>query len=279
MSNGRHLLILPIVYAVILPALVFVMEISIIPKFFSHALLILAGIFIFWNLIEFFRIFSQHKGNAKKFENAIQSKQIIKLFLIGSAIFTAGELMLEYKTYNALISEDTLEKYDAKAFVFFKLKTTFLTSLVYSLVPLIIVIMFPNYSYGHTYAFFQIGLSHSKKIEKIWAYQKALEAYNHYLAETLGVKLKHLQEIESKIISEDINSVDEKIKTLFLNHNDKLKPIIELSKWVKIDNENIFQTNNFWENSEKWSKFVPVISATFTAGVLIFLHYNPPNIP
>lgn len=279
MSDGRHLLILPIVYAVILPVLVFVMEFSTISKFFSQTLLILAGIFVIWNLIEFFRIFSQHKGNSKKFKNAIQSKQIIKLFLIGSIILIASELMLEYKTYNAIISEDTLEKYDAKAFVFLKLKMTFLISFVYSLFPIIIVVMFPNYSYGHAYAFFQIGLAQSKKIYKIWAYQNALEAYNHYLAETLGVKLKHLQEIESKIICEDINSVDEKIKTLFLNHNDKLKPIIELSKWAKIDNESIFQTNSFWENSEKWGKFIPVISAVFTAGVLIFLHYNPTNIP
>lgn len=276
MSNGRHLVILPIVYAVILPLIIFIIPIYLIPKFFSNLLIILGGIFVAWNIIEFYLIFLQHKGNYKKFSNAMLTRRLIKLFFLFSIILVGSELFLEYNKYGTFLSQDTLHQFEPLASVYYQYKMAFLLSFLYSLIPLMTFLFFSGFNYGQSYAYFQIGLGSSKKIQKINAYQNALESYNHYLIEILGIKLKNKQQIESKILADNITAIDETIKSLFPNHDDKLKPAIELSNWIDVDSKNVFQANSFLENYEKLSRFLPPIATIIAIAVGVYLHFNQP---
>jgi len=151
-------------------------------------------------------------------------------------------------------------------------------SMIISLwVPLILGIAI-DYRLSKTHAYFRIGLDEENLLKKINQYQNGIESYNNFLGEEFGIRLRHLEEIESHLLSEKTEKMDEEIKSSLDEFDEPLQLARRLDSWtytsepkiLNITNMNeIFKTNRPYENLQKWSKIINVSIPT-SIGLILF---------
>jgi len=285
MLNGLHLVLSPIMFSFFIPLALVLYRLMFDSlydfDFYHYFLIVIAAILILTNIIYLTLVFTRPKENTKKLKNALRSKELLKwsvtISVVAISVSVIGQTAIP--EYPNLVSNDLKTIYDLEIFrivLFFSLY-----SFVFSLAALLPVIMRSNYFRGKSFAEFQIGLDEKDSEEKIWSYQNGLLSYEKFLIEKFGIKLKHFDKIQSYLISEQSQLLDNKIKDLLNTFDKTLEPAQKLNSWIYISDaeiprkkitSEIFKSNRPYENLEKRFK---ILLTGVGITVVIYLHFNP----
>jgi len=266
MSNGYHFVYLPILFSLVIPlALLFyalTVDSQIDFDFYYYFLIAIAVILILINIIDSTLVFIYRKGNTKKFNNALRGKDLLKWFVYTSVVILAVSIITQIliKGYPDIVPEDqksTINSGNIAIVVFFSLYM-----FLFSISAILPVLLRSDYFRGRSFAHFQIGFDEKNQTKKIWSYQNGLFAYEKFLNEKFGMKFKHFDEIESYLISEQSQQLEDKIKDLLNTFGEELAPSRKLNSLIKITSENILKNQKPYEHIERILKYLyPVIPA------------------
>lgn len=270
MSKGYHFLYLPILFSIILPSILLYNALMIHSDFYAYLLIVMSGILIFITIFDLWRVFIMRTGNATKFHNAIRGKDLIKFLATISTIALAISLtsQIVISEYNEIVPDT--KKFIVEPETYDILEFFSLYFFLFSITPLLPVVLNSNYFRGKSFAYFQVGLDENKPMNKISNYQNGLESYDKFLNEKFGTKLKHIDEIESYLLFEKPQVFENKIKDLLTTFNDELEPARKLNSWISITKENIFKNTQPYEHIEKLLRYIPPVIAAITAIAIYF---------
>lgn len=270
MSSGYHFLYLPILFSIVIPGILLYVALEIHSDFYFISLIIFSGILIFITIFDLWQVFIMRKGNTMKLHNALIGKELIKLLATFSTIAIVVSITspIIIPEYNNIAPDDKKIIVDSKTYgnaLFFSLYF-----FLFSITPLLPVVMKSDYFRGKSFAYFQVGVDEEKPMKKISNYQDGLESYDKFLNEKFGTKLKHIDEIESYLLSEKSQEVENKIKDLLNTFNDELEPARKLNSWINITIENIFKNIQPYEHIEKLLRYISPVIAAITAVAIYF---------
>jgi len=266
MSKGYHLLFLPVIFLIIVPITIFSkFYIDWGTNFHFYALMILSSILTIWNIIELQFAFIKRKGQYLKLKNALRNKMILKyatVIYFGLFVGCVGILEFSNETdyFGFSVSDENLIKNILSISIF---------SMFFPLIPSIVMLMQSNYFKGKAFAYFTIGLN-SKNNKKIDYYQNGIYAYNNFVSERYGMKLNHIDEMESSILTNRDLVSDNEITDLLSAFNQDPEIAKKICKIFNIPEKEIFVNSPPLESLDKLHKisfFIPI-------GLLIIAYLN-----
>lgn len=280
MSKGHYFLWLPLLYSLLIPGILLYNAATLNSSFYHWTLITLAGCLVVTNLVQFRQFSIVKKTNSEILHNALRGIGLIKYVVIISLIFTVGfGVSLDVLDYhNSTVPDE--QKIHYSALELNKLFYFSFYSMIISLWSPLILTFFIDYNLSKTYAYFIIGLHEKDSSNKINYYQNGIESYNKFLSETFGKKLKHVEEIESHLLSEKTEKTDVEIRSLLNEFDEPLQPARRLDSWIytsdpkilnKTNTNEIFKTNRPYEISEKWFKIIGAAIPSSIGLILFFL--------
>ncbi len=280
MSKGHYFLWLPLLYSLLIPGILLYNAATLNSSFYHWTLITLAGCLVVTNLVQFRQFSIVKKTNSEILHNALRGIGLIKYVVIISLIFTVGfGVSLDVLDYhNSTVPDE--QKIDYSALELNKLFYFSFYSMIISLWLPLILTFFIDYNLSKTYAYFIIGLHEKDSSNKINYYQNGIKSYNKFLSETFGKKLKHVEEIESHLLSEKTEKTDVEIRSLLNEFDEPLQPARRLDSWIytsdpkilnKTNTNEIFKTNRPYEISEKWFKIIGAAIPSSIGLILFFL--------
>ena len=266
MSNGYHLLFLPFVFVLVIPIILYSRyHVPWGTEFHFYALMIFSSFLAIWNTIELWRIFIKRIGNYKKFQNALRNKTILKYSILIYGVLFFGSLGVDLISTNT----DYLSLSENEDVLLARIFFISLFFLFIPIIPMVTMIMQSEYFKGKAFAYFTLGLN-SKNDKKQDNYQSGIYAYNEFLSERLGLKLNHLDEIESYILTVDELIADKEISDMLKTFDETVGPAKKICSWFKIPEKEIFVNIPPFEYLDKWHKvsfIIPIL-------ILIISYFN-----
>lgn len=265
MSNGYHFLYLPILFSLIIPSILLVVTLTNVSDYFFNLFIVLSGILIFITIFDLWQVFIMRKGNTMKFRNALRGKKLIKylasISVLSLSISITSQIVIP--EYNNIMPDDQKIILDSNIYgiaIFFSFYF-----FVFSLTPLLPIVMSSNYFRGKSFAHFQVGFDEKNSTKKIWNFQNGLESYDKFLNEKFGIKLKQIDKIESYLLSEKSQVIENNINDLLNVFDDEIEPARKVNSWIKTENNNIFKNPQPYEHIEKLLKYISPIIAGVAA--------------
>lgn len=282
MIKGHYFLWLPLLYSIVIPGLLLYNALTVNSSLFHWALIAIAGCLTFLNLALFLQFFNNNAINSEKLDSALRGKDLLNKIVIIFVIITlvSGISLGILDNYNSkVIDEHKIlnQSYDLNRIFFF----SFYSMIISLWVPTLFVIRINyNFNLRKTYAYFLIGLNKKDLSDKINYYQKGIESYNKFLSEMFGKKLTRIEEIESHLLSENIEKTDVEIRLALNELDEPLQIAKRLDSWTRmseseitnITNTNdIFKTKQPYENLEKWFKITGIVISSIIGLIVILV--------
>ena len=283
LTKITHPILFPITYTVIIP-IVWLSLGGNTPSS-SSTNLILFTIDVFMAAIQlasFWLVFIGRKGDAKTMSLALLSKDLIKMIIFFSVATLIFSLVVSYLAFGVIVNENNVQQLDHTKNPIGLLGLIDTSTWVFfvSFFTLMFVKIEPSYNYGQSYAYFKtIELQRLGKIRKMRNFQKGLNLYDTHLADYVNLRMKYIDKIQSSILIDKSDSLENKIHQLTQKFTDDwLDPARYLCETIKISNDDFFQSKSRYENIEKWAKIVSYIVPIIGLAVGIYFQYYPQKI-
>lgn len=281
LTKITHPIFFPIIYTVIIPITWLALGANASSSSsINPVLFLIDGIMTIVQVVSFWFVFISRKGDAKTMNNALLSKDLIKVIMFFSGTILIFSLVVSYLAFGVIVNENNIQKLDHAKNPLGILGSIDVSTWVFfaSFFTLIFVKMEPSYNYGQSYAYFKtIELQRLGKIQKMRNFQKGLNLYDAHLADYVNLRMKYIDRIQSSILMDTSDSIENKIHQLTQKFTDDwLNPARYLCDTIKISYDDFFQSKPRYENTEKWAKiisyFVPIIA--LVVGIYFQYYYQ-----
>ncbi len=283
LTKVTHPILFPITYAVIIPIVWLALggntpsSSSISPVLFA-----IDGIMATIQVVSFWLVFIGRKGDAKTMNYALLSKDLIRVIIFFSGGMLIFSFVVSYLAFGVIVNENNVQQLDhtKNPVGVLGLANTSTWIFFVSFFTLIFVKLEPRYDYGQSYAYFKtIELQRLGKIRKIANFQKGLNLYDNHLADYVNLRMKYIDKIQSSILVDKSDSMENKIHQLIQKFTDDwLDPARYLCETIKIPYDDFLQSKPRYENIEKWVKIVSYIVPIIALVVGIYFQYSPQKI-